>query len=220
MKLYIDDGNISKITELFKLGVFSGITTNPTILRRSGRNPVELIKELLSKFSGDLFVQCVSTDVESIVKEGTKLFELDPERIKLKVTFSRFGLKALAEFNRLKLPVTMTGLFSVPQVLLCCEGGADYAAPYVSRMENLGIDLSEVEKMQKVITNGSYSTKLIVASFKTMTQISRMAEMPIHSMTLSTLMCDEIFEHCGTLKAIEGFDADWQAIENQEWVFD
>ncbi|HAA85003.1 MAG TPA: transaldolase [Kosmotogaceae bacterium] len=220
MKLYIDDGNITKITELFKLGVFSGITTNPTIIRRSGRNPVKLIKELLSKFPGDLFVQCVSTDIESIIKEGTNLFELDPERIKLKVTFSEFGMKALAEFNRLKIPVTMTGLFSVPQVLMCCEGGADYAAPYVSRMENLGINLSEVEKMQRVIINGSYSTKLIVASFKTMTQISRMAELPIHSMTLSASMCDGIFEHCGTLKAIEGFDADWEAIKHEGWVTD
>jgi len=217
VRLYIDDGNIEKIEELFKIGIFSGITTNPTILRRSGRKPLELIKDLLGKFTGDLFVQCVSTEINSILKEGTKIFELDPTRIKLKVTFSEFGMKALAEFNRLKLPVTMTGLFSVPQVLMCCEGGADFAAPYVSRMENLGIDLSEVESMQRVITNGSYSTKLIVASFKTITQISRMAELPIYSMTLPPSMCKEAFNHSGTLKAIEGFNTDWEAIKDKGW---
>ncbi|MFO7882863.1 MAG: transaldolase family protein [Kosmotogaceae bacterium] len=218
MKLFIDDGNVDKIAELFELGLFSGVTTNPSILKKTGRKPLEVIKEILKKFSGDVFVQCVSKDLEDIVKEGTKIFELAPDRIILKIPFSREGIKALRKLKKLDIPTLMTAIFSVPQVLMSAEAGADYVAPYVSRMENLGIDLSVVESMQRVIINNSYETKLITASFKTLTQISRMAELPIYGMSLPITMYDKFFAHSGTLKAIEGFNIDWNAIENKEWI--
>ena len=102
--------------------------------------------------------------------------------------------------------------------MMAAEAGADYVAPYASRMENLGIDLSVVESMQRVITNGAYSTKLIAASFKTLTQISKMAELPIYGISLPVAMYGEFFAHSGTLKAIDNFDADWQSIEDRKWV--
>lgn len=218
MKLYIDDGNVEKIGELFELGLFSGVTTNPSILKKTGRKPMEVVKKILNNFSGDLFVQCVSKNIDSIVKEATELFELAPERIILKIPFSRTGIKALKKLKQLDIPTLITAIFSVPQVLMSAEAGADYVAPYVSRMENLGIDLSVVESMQRVLTNNTYDTKLITASFKTLTQISRMAELPIYGMSLPITMYDKFFAHSGTVKAIEGFDADWDAIENREWV--
>jgi TalC/MipB family fructose-6-phosphate aldolase len=218
MKLFIDDGNTEAIAGLFKLGIFSGISTNPSILKKSGRRPLEVIEEMLDRFAGALFAQCASSEYEDIIKEGVEIFKLAPERIKLKIPFSRTGIKALREFGKMKIPVTITGIFSVPQVLMAAEAGADYVAPYASRMENLGIDLSAVEGMQRVITNGTYSTKLIAASFKTLTQISKMAELPIYGMSLPAAMYGEFFTHSGTLKAIDNFDADWQAIEDREWV--
>jgi TalC/MipB family fructose-6-phosphate aldolase len=218
MKLFIDDGNVDKIAELFELGLFSGVTTNPSILKKTGRKPLEVIKEILNKFSGDLFVQCTSENIDDMVKEGSKLFEIAPDRIILKIPFSRNGIKVLKKLKRLEIPTLITAIFSVPQVLMSAEAGADYVAPYVSRMENLGIDLSVVESMQRVITNNSYETKLITASFKTLTQISIMAELPIYGMSLPIAMYDKFFAHSGTLKAIEGFDLDWNAIKNREWV--
>jgi len=218
MRLFIDDGNVEAISELLDLGFFSGISTNPSILKRTGRRPLEVIQEMLKRFSGSLFVQCASRNYDEVIREGKELFKLDPKRIILKIPFSRTGIRVLREFKQLKIPALITGVFSVPQVLMSAEAGADYVAPYANRIENLGIDLSVVESMQKVITNGDYETKLIAASFKTLTQISKMAELPIYGMSLPVTMYGEFFAHSGTLKAIDNFDADWDSIKDREWV--
>ncbi len=218
MKLFIDDGNVQAISELFDLGFFSGISTNPSILKRTGRKPLEVIKDMLNRFTGPLFVQCASRGHDEVLKEGNELFRLDPERIILKIPFSRTGIRVLREFKQMNINTLITGVFSVPQVLMSAEAGADYVAPYANRIENLGIDLSVVGSMQKVLSNGSYETKLIAASFKTLTQISKMAELPIYGMSLPVAMYNEFFSHSGTLKAIENFEADWDSIEDREWV--
>ena len=218
MRLVIDDGNVQAISELFDLGFFSGISTNPSILKRTGRKPLEVIKDMLNKFTGSLFVQCASRGYDEVLKEGQELFGLDPERIILKIPFSRTGIRVLREFKKMNINTLITGVFSVPQVLMSAEAGADYVAPYANRIENLGIDLSVVGSMQKVLSNGDYETKLIAASFKTLTQISKMAELPIYGMSLPVGMYNEFFSHSGTLKAIDNFEADWDSIEDREWV--
>ncbi|WP_367358679.1 transaldolase family protein [Mesotoga sp.] len=218
MKLFVDDGNVQAISELFDLGFFSGISTNPSILKRTGRKPLEVINDMLNRFTGPLFVQCASRVYDEVLKEGSELFRLDPERIILKIPFSRTGIRVLREFKKMNINTLITGVFSVPQVLMSAEAGADYVAPYANRIENLGIDLSVVGSMQKVLSNGSYKTKLIAASFKTLTQISKMAELPIYGMSLPVGMYNEFFSHSGTLKAIDNFEADWDSIEDREWV--
>lgn len=218
MRLFIDDGNVQAISELFDLGFFSGISTNPSILKRTGRKPLEVIKDMLNRFTGSPFVQCASRVYDEVLKEGQELFGLDPERIILKIPFSRTGIRVLREFKKMNINTLITGVFSVPQVLMSAEAGADYVAPYANRIENLGIDLSVVGSMQKVLSNGDYETKLIAASFKTLTQISKMAELPIYGMSLPVGMYNEFFSHSGTLKAIDNFEADWDSIEDREWV--
>lgn len=218
MKLYIDDGNVEEVAKFFDLGVFSGISTNPTILRRTGRKPLTVVKEIIRSFTGAVFVQCVSAGGSKLLREGQQLFALAPDRVTIKLPFGQEALLAMKEFRKLGIPVSITGIFSLPQVIMSCEAGADYVAPYAGRMENLGVDLDVVRQMQVYISNGGYETRLVAASFKTMAQVAKMAVLPIHGMSLPIALCDEVFKHSGTVQAIRGFNADWEAIAEREWV--
>jgi len=218
MRLLIDDSNIESISALYKLGIFSGITTNPTIIKKSGLPPLELIKNLLNSFSGLLFVQCVSSETKEIIQEGEKLYSLNPDRIVLKIPFSKNGLLAAEHFVEKSIPVTITAIYSFSQVILSSMINVDFVAPYLNRMQNVGIDVSIINKMQTYLENSNTKTKLIVASIKNLEQFEKIASYNVDFITASSDIYNEIFKNNLTKSATEQFNNDWENIKSKSWV--
>lgn len=218
MKLLIDDGNIEAIESVFKLGIFSGITTNPSIIKSSNIVPMDLLKIMLKKFTGKLFVQCVSTELQKIKEEGEKLYSLSPQRIVLKIPFSENGIMAAKYFVEKGIPVTITAIHNLSQVVISSLAEVDFVAPYVNRMENAGLDISVVRVMQTYLENSNSKTQLIAASFKNIKQFEKIVSYNVPYVTASVNIYKEIFNNGLTQKAIKSFDEDWRSIAVTEWV--
>lgn len=218
MRLLIDDGNIESIESIFKLGIFSGITTNPSIIKRSNIDPMDLIKTMLKKFTGKLFVQCTNTDFQKIKKEGEKLYSLSPQKIVLKIPFSENGIMAAKYFVKEGIPVTITAIHSLSQVVISSLAEVDFVAPYVNRMENVGLDISVIQEMQSYLEKSNSKTKLIAASFKNLKQFEKVASYNVPYITAPVSIYKEILNNSLTQKAIKDFDEDWKSMEATEWV--
>jgi transaldolase len=218
LKLYIDDADVKSIESIFDLGIFSGITTNPTILSRNGTEPLELVKVLLKKFDGDLFVQCTSQHLSMMIEEGEKLHALDPERVILKVPFCEMGIAATKNFVAKGIRVALTGIHTFSQVVISSIIGADYVAPYVNRMENAGIDIKTVLKMEEFLEKERSKTQIIAASFKNLKQFEEIASYNVSSITAPVSLYKTLFKNSLTEKAIVDFNKDWEQINKTHWV--
>ncbi len=218
MKLYIDEANVASIQTIFKLGIFSGITTNPTILKNNGGSPLQTIKSLLEKFEGDVFVQCTSEDVSDIVKEGEALNSLDPKKVILKIPFCPNGIRAAKMLVDKGIRVTLTGIHTLSQAVVSSVVGVDYIAPYVNRMENGGISIETVLNMQKFLENEKSKTRIIAASFKNLQQLEKVMSYNVYAVTAPVALYKLLFENALTEKAIRNFNSDWQQIDKKEWV--
>ncbi len=218
MKLYVDDGDVKSIESIFDLGMFSGITTNPTILKNNGKEPLELIKLILKKFDGDLFIQCTSQELQKIMEEGEKLYALDPERVILKVPFCKTGIIATKKFVNKGIRVAVTGIHAFSQVVISSIIGADYVAPYVNRMENAGINIETILKMEKFLEKEKSKTQIVAASFKNLKQLEEVASYNVPCVTAPVNLYKKLFENALTEKAIMGFNRDWEQIDKDHWV--
>lgn len=218
MNLYIDDGNTKKIEKLFKIGIFSGVSTNPSIIKNSGRKPLELIEEILKITDGNLFVQAVSNNYEDMVKEGKKINKIDPERIIIKIPFSSYGLAAVKELEMSSCKTLVTAIYTYEQAVLSIEAGTEYIAPYVNRMENAGTPIEDVKLMQEYIEKNKKNCEIVAASFKSLSQIRKVISYGVDNITISSDLYSAIFGNELVKKAIENFDKDWKSIKDKKWV--
>lgn len=218
MKLYVDDGDVKSIESIFGLGIFSGITTNPTILKNNSKEPLDLIKLILRKFSGDLFIQCTSQEPQKIMEEGEKLHALDAERVILKVPFCETGIIATKKFVDKGIRVAVTGVHAFSQVVISSAVGADYVAPYVNRMENAGINIETILKMEKFLEKEKSKTQIVAASFKNLQQLEEVASYNVSCITAPVSLYKKLFENALTEKAIASFNRDWEQIDKDHWI--
>ena len=140
MKLLIDDANIDKIRKIYEFYTIDGVTTNPSILAKSGRKPYEVLKEIreLLGENAELHVQVVSDTAEKMVQEGHKIVEMLGKNTYIKVPTIPEGLKAMRILSKEGYNITATAIYTPLQAYLAAKAGADYAAPYVNRIDNLG----------------------------------------------------------------------------------
>ena len=148
MKLLIDDANIEKIKRIYEYYAIDGVTTNPSILAAAGRNPYEVLKEI-REFIGEeaeLHVQVVSTMAEEMIEEGHKIVEILGKNTYIKIPTIPQGLKAMKALSSEGYKITATAIYTPMQAYLAAKAGADYAAPYVNRIDNLGTNGIDVAR--------------------------------------------------------------------------
>jgi TalC/MipB family fructose-6-phosphate aldolase len=218
MNLYIDDGNTEKIKKLYKIGIFSGVSTNPSIIRKAERPPLEVINEILEITDGDLFVQATSDNYDDLIKEGKEINKINPERIIIKIPFSGYGLAAAKELEKNSCRTLVTAIYSYEQAVLSIESGTEYIAPYVNRMENAGIPIEHVKMIQEYIEVNKKNCEIVAASFKNLEQIRTVINYGVDNITISTDLYSSILENELVKNAIVNFDKDWKSIKNKKWV--
>ncbi|MBE6037511.1 MAG: fructose-6-phosphate aldolase [Clostridiales bacterium] len=215
MKLIIDDADIKKIKEIYEFYPADGITTNPSIVSKTGRPPYEVLKEIREFIGeeGDLHVQTISQKAEDIVEEGHRIVAELGKTTYVKIPVTQEGLKAIRILSQEGYRTTATTIYTPMQAYLAAKAGADYAAPYVNRIDNLGANgIESVKVMQDIFKKNGFKTELVAASFKNSQQVQELCAYGIGAATLAPdVIKNLVFNPCNEA-AIANFKKDFEGL--------
>ena len=210
MQLFLDGSDIEKIRKFSKLGLIDGITTNPSIILKSGKNMIEVVSELANIVSGSVSAEVSALDSEKMVEEGIKLSEIAKNvTVKLPITWD--GLGACNALSKKGISVNMTLCFSVSQALLAAKAGAEYVSPFIGRLDDLnleGVDL--ISDIKLVYSNYNFPTKILAASIRTINHVKQCARHGADVATIPIDIFERLVKHPLTDSGLSQFTADWE----------
>lgn len=212
MKFFIDTANINEIKEAASLGILDGVTTNPSLVAKEGRNFIELLEEIVKIVDGPISAEVVSTDYEGIIKEANELSKIH-KNIVIKVPLIREGLKAVKTLSEDGIKTNVTLCFSPSQALLAAKAGATYISPFVGRLDDIsheGMDL--IYDIIQIYENYGYPTQVLVASIRHPLHLVEAARMGAHVATMPFAVIDKLFNHPLTDLGLEKFLSDWKKL--------
>ncbi len=210
MKLFIDTANVEHIREMADLGIISGVTTNPTLIAKEGRDFLEVIKEIASIVDGPISGEVISLEASGMVKEGIEISKIHKNMI-VKIPMTEQGIKATKELTRLGIKTNVTLVFSVNQALLAATAGATYVSPFVGRLEDTLHDgIQVVSDIRNMFDTYGFDTEIISASIRTQKQLSDSALVGAHVATVPYAVLKKAFTHPLTKNGIEAFMKDWE----------
>jgi transaldolase len=215
MKFFIDTANVKEIREAASLGVVDGVTTNPSLIAKEGRDFKQVIAEICSIVDGPISAEAVSLEADRMVAEGEELAKIHPN-IVVKLPMTKDGLKATKILAGKGIRVNMTLVFSPSQALLAAKVGAAYVSPFVGRLDDIshfGMDL--VRQVITIFDNYGYGTEVIVASVRNPLHVVDAALAGAHIATIPFNVIDQLAKHPLTDIGIEKFLADWKKLEKK-----
>lgn len=212
MEFVLDTADLDAIKELDQLINVAGVTTNPTIITKSGKQPEEVISALVDYLKPEqkLFVQTVSTDLEGMLEEARYICGLRPENTYAKIPVTHNGLKTIKAAKAEGLGVLATAIYSADEAFLAALNGADYLAPYVNRMCNYGDGLGQVIDLIQMLEVQGLESKVIAASFKSVEQVHTLIAAGIQAVTVPPEVVRAMIDHPGTEIAVQEFTANWE----------
>lgn len=215
MKLLIDDADIERIKKLCHYYPIDGVTTNPSILAKCGRPPYEALRDI-REFIGnkaELHVQVVSTTAEEMVEEGRKIERTLGNNTYVKIPTIPEGLRAMQILRGEGYHVTATAIYTPMQAYLAAKAGAEYAAPYVNRIDNLGADgVATTKRMQDIYNGNNLPTKILAAGFKNSQQVQELCEYGITCLTIASDVIDNLIKNANVTLAVNDFVADFESL--------
>lgn len=212
MELYIDDANVQEIRRLADLYPIDGVTTNPSILAKTGRDPIEVLKEIRSIIGREktIFVQVIPLSSQEIIQDAHAIVKLMGERTVVKIPSIPEGFKAIRQLKTEDIRTCGTVVYTPLQACLAAKAGADYVAPYVNRIDNMGFDgVHVVCRIQDILTNQSMETKILAASFKNSQQVLSLCEYGIKAVTCAPSVIDNFVNNSAIDKAVSNFRQDF-----------
>ena len=215
MKIFLDTADITEIGSAYDTGILNGVTTNPTLIRRSGRNPVEVIKEISTTFPllESISAEVVADTAEEMVEQAEEFKDLENVTIKVPCTIE--GLKACKTLSDSGFAVNVTLVFSVSQAILAAKAGAQYVSPFVGRWIDQGVDgISLVKNIQKVFKEYFFPTLVLSASIRDVSQVEASALVGADIVTIPSKVFWSMYNNVLTDKGLEQFQKDWEAVNN------
>ena len=210
MKFFVDTADTSEIKELAATGLLDGVTTNPSLIAKSGRDFMEVIAEICELVDGPVSAEVTGTDEATMLAEGRKLAEIAPN-VCVKVPLTLEGLKATRKLREAGIGVNVTLCFSANQALLAAKAGATFISPFVGRHDDNGFDGMElISDIRLIYDNYDFGTEILVASVRHVTHVLESAKIGADVMTAPPKVIHGLFKHVLTDKGIEGFLADWE----------
>lgn len=213
MEFILDTADLEAVKQLDELLTIEGVTTNPSIITKSGKTPEQVIKEFVEYLRPEqkFFVQVVSTDYEQMLEEARYICSLRPKNTYVKIPVTHNGYKAIKQLKSEGLGVLATAIYSADEAFLAAMNGADYLAPYVNRMCNYGDGIGQVlDLLQMLETQGFENTKVIAASFKNVEQVHVLIAAGIQSVTVPPEVVFTMIDHPGTKIAVDEFSVAWR----------
>jgi len=212
MKFFIDTADVNEIREAESLGILDGVTTNPTLVSRTGRPFKETIEEICSIVKGPVSAEVVSTDTEGIIKEGRELAKI-ADNIVVKVPLIKDGLKAVKALTSEGIKVNVTLCFSSNQALLAAKAGGTYVSPFVGRLDDKGhTGMEVVDEIRTIYDNYGFETQIIVASIRNPLHVRDAALMGADIATIPFAVFSNIVKHPLTDAGLKSFLADWEKV--------
>ena len=210
MKFFLDTANVDEIAELAPTGLVDGITTNPSLIAASGRNMIEVIKEITELVDGPVSAEVTATDYETMVAEGQRLQSI-AKNVTVKVPLTFDGLKACKTLADEGTSVNVTLCFSATQALLAAKAGAAFISPFAGRLDDIGgVGMELISDIIEIYSNYDFKTEVLVASVRGPLHVLQAAMMGADVATLPTSVIKALYNHPLTNKGLEAFIADWE----------
>ncbi len=216
MKFFIDTAKISEIKEAASLGILDGVTTNPSLVSKEGKDFKALLKEILEIVDGPVSAEVISVDYEGILKEARELAAMH-RNIVVKVPLIKEGLKAVKTLSSEGIKTNVTLCFSPSQALLAAKAGATYISPFVGRLDDIshdGMDL--IQQIVQIYDNYGYPTEVLVASIRHPLHLVQAAMMGADVATMPFNVIDKLFNHPLTDIGLQNFLNDWKKLEQKK----
>ena len=209
MKFFVDTAEIDKIAELNDLGMVDGVTTNPSLIMKSGRDIIEVTKEICDLVSGPVSAEVVATQANEMIAEGRKLAEI-AENIAVKLPLTWNGLKACKVLSSEGKMVNVTLCFSVNQALLAAKVGATFISPFIGRLDDVNIDgMDLIADIRQVYDNYGYETQILAASIRTVNHVTQSALIGADVITAPPKVIKSLVNHPLTDQGLAQFMSDW-----------
>ncbi len=214
MKIFLDTANTGEIKKAVELGLIDGVTTNPSLLSKEGREPVSQLKEILKLVHGPVNAEVVSPDADGMVKEAQPLSRLG-KNVVIKIPMCEQGLIAVKRLAGQGIKTNVTLIFSSSQALLAAKAGASYVSPFVGRIDDIsgnGMDL--IQEIVTIFENYLFKTEIIVASIRHPVHFVQSALLGAHIATVPFNVLERLMKHPLTDKGIETFNKDWEKLQS------
>ena len=209
MKIFVDSSNIDEIKMAVSWHLADGVTTNPSSLGKSGKEPVSLVKQIAELVNGPVSMQVTATTKDEMIKEGKRIVKL-AKNIVVKVAVSREGLQAIYDLAKTGIAVNATNLFTPAQALIAARNGATYASCWIGRSDDIYMDgFKLVSDTKEIFENYNIKTKILAASIKNTAQVVEVARAGADIATLPFEVIDKMTTHPMTDETFHGFLNDW-----------
>jgi len=211
MKFFVDTADVPAIAELNDLGMVDGVTTNPSLIKKSGRDIMEVTKEICDLVDGPVSAEVTAVDADTMIAEGRKLAKI-ADNIAVKVPLTWDGLKACKVLSDEGNMVNVTLCFSANQALLAAKAGATFISPFIGRLDDINLDgLDLIADIRTIYDNYGYDTEILAASIRTVNHVSECAKIGADVMTAPPAVIKSMANHVLTDKGLDAFLADIKA---------
>jgi len=211
MKFFADTAEISEIRELAETGLLDGVTTNPSLVRISGREFLDVVREIAAVVSGPVSAEVVATDFEGMMREAEILRGI-AANVAVKVPLTQAGLKACRRLTSEETMVNVTLCFSAAQALLAAKAGATFISPFVGRLDDVGSSGMElISDIRMIYDNYDFETQILVASIRNPMHVVEAAKIGADVMTAPPTIIRQLFNHPLTDAGLAAFLKDWEA---------
>jgi len=213
MRFLIDTANVEEIRDVHEMGVLAGVTTNPSLVAKEGRDFIETLKEIIDIVDGPISAEVISTDAKGMIEEGEKLASLS-KNIVVKIPMTEEGLKAVKYFAKRKIRTNVTLVFTANQALMAARAGATYVSPFLGRLDDIGHDgLQLISDIAEIYRVHEIETEIIAASIRHPLHVTEAARRGAHFATIPYKVFKQLLAHPLTDSGLEKFLADWASMQ-------
>lgn len=210
MKFFLDTANVDEIKQAAGWGQVDGVTTNPSLVAKEGRDFKQVVKEICEIVSGPVSAEVIALDYETMLKEAREYATWAPNVV-IKLPLTEDGLRAVRTLHLEGVKTNVTLCFSANQALLAARAGATYISPFVGRLDDIGQDgMTLIEEILDIYTNYGYETQVLVASVRHPIHVTQAARLGAHVATMPFKVLQQMFKHPLTDNGIEKFLSDWK----------
>ncbi|MSU00190.1 fructose-6-phosphate aldolase [Tissierella pigra] len=215
MKFFIDTANIDEIREINEWGIISGVTTNPSLIAKEGRNFKEVVKEIAEIVNGPISAEVISLEKDGMLEEARELVKIH-KNIVIKIPMTKEGLKAVKVLSSEGVKTNVTLIFSANQALLAARAGATYVSPFIGRLDDIGNEgISLIEDIVNVFNVHNIDTEIIAASIRHGIHVLDAAKAGAHISTIPYKVFLQMLDHPLTDIGIDKFLKDWDSLQTK-----
>ena len=214
MEFFLDTADVDEIREIAAWGILDGVTTNPSLIKKSGRDFREVVREIAGICSGPISAEVTAMDTEGMLAQARQLKSELPENVIIKIPCTPEGLAATKVLTDEGVDTNVTLIFSASQALMAAKAGATYVSPFIGRIDDTGHDgMNLIAEIMETWSKYNISTKVLAASIRHPTHVLQCMQLGAHTATMPAKIFRQLMKHPLTDRGLEGFMRDWAEVE-------